>query len=584
MPIPRLLTVERSKLKRAKSDETEESERFFADDDTADNDSLLSAKPPAPRVNLVLIIFAIFGIGFTVGQILPPLLYPSDTHFIALESDEPSPSPTKEPTFAIDFLVPTFDHAIDTSPFRADSTSILEAFQEPNLTLAEKTNLLPSPDFTNHDMVAHYSTEAHQKLQDKLQPESIFRICINGGSSSAGGGHVDYGDLFFVQFAAAIESKYEVVTDIVNRAHGDRTSMHSAMLGDTFFTPNVDLLIWEFSINDQQDGSVDARNELILWLHKVKDVYGNEPPLVVLVYLWNKPFTTRKDGDIISDVYKFHAQLAAEYEFVIGHVNLATYVNSLHWKSDDVARHFLADAIHPNQLSHAAISKLMVGLVDNELQVQDHTFDSRTELEWVCGEDMQEQWRIQTVFHLGYTGGMAKAGFTAEIPRTTHPILPRILMPHEEYKNGTVDYNFRHFDTQRYGKAASGRIDRHRGVVLPFCDDGKLVFPLTEHAPLVAFQFLIHAKEGIDGGNLGRRLSGSDPKKVVYDDIEIVVNDQDYTTRIISARDWNCLLSNEMFSEWIVMDDKDGDFADEISFCSKSGGSTVHTLEHLVAF
>jgi hypothetical protein len=55
-----------------------------------------------------------------------------------------------------------------------------------------------------------------------------------------------------------------VVTDVVNRAHGDRNSMHSAILGETFFVPDVDLIIWEFSINDQRDGATDVRNEFIL--------------------------------------------------------------------------------------------------------------------------------------------------------------------------------------------------------------------------------------------------------------------------------------------------------------------------------
>eukprot|EP00545_Synedropsis_sp_CCMP1620_P000415 CAMPEP_0119028504 /NCGR_PEP_ID=MMETSP1176-20130426/39002_1 /TAXON_ID=265551 /ORGANISM="Synedropsis recta cf, Strain CCMP1620" /LENGTH=552 /DNA_ID=CAMNT_0006984651 /DNA_START=73 /DNA_END=1728 /DNA_ORIENTATION=+ len=552
MPIPTLLTVERPRLKRAKSDETAESERFF-DDDT-DTDSILSSKPAAQKSNLTFIVVAIFGIGFTLGQILPPLVYPpTDTRFVGLISDAPTASPTKQRIMlGDDLFVPVLQNMPDgvVSPSLVNDIPILEAFQTQNLTLKEQASLLPSPDLTDQDLMELYSIKAYQKLQDKLQTKNLFRICINGGSSSAGGGNVDYDDLFFVQFAGALESNYDVTTDVVNRAHGDRNSMHSAILGDTFFIPNVDLLIWEFSINDQGDGATEARNELILWLHKLVDIYGDEPPLVLLVYLWNKPFTTDKDGQILSDVYHYHAQLAAEYEFVLGHVNLATYVNSLHWTSDNAARYFLADAIHPNQLAHAAISKLMVEFAGTQLEIKHRSFETLTEFDWTCGDDMEEQWRLQTIFQ-GDVGGMAKVGFTAEIPRTTDPIWPRIFVPHKEYTDGSIDYDFHLFHTQRYGKAAPGRADRHRGVVLPCCDDGTLDFQLTEHAPLVAFQFLLHAKEGVDGGHLGRRLSSrSDPKKVLYDDLEIVVNDQDYTSRIISALDWNCLLSNEMFSEW----------------------------------
>lgn len=434
--------------------------------------------------------------------------------------------------------------------------------------------------------MALYSQKTYQRLHDKLHPNKPFRILINGGSSSAGGGNVDYNDAFFVRFANEMETKYDVVTDIVNRAHGDRTSMHSAILGESFFVPHVDLVIWEFSINDERDGATGVRNELILWLHKLVDIYEDEPPMVLLIYLWNKPFSTDKQGKILSGVYDYHAHLGAEFDFVLGHVNLAAYMDSLDWKADDLAQYFLADATHPNSLAHAAIAKIMVDFVSGKLEPINHDIDSGAEFEWNCGDDMREQWQIQEIFEGGLSG-MAKAGFTAEVPRTTGPILPGMLEPHKEYSNGTVDHDYHLFSTQRYGVAKPGRIDRHRGLTLPCCHDGKLIFELSEQAPVAAVQFLLHAKEGVDGGNLGRRrLSGFNPASLFIEDIEILINDQDYTGRIISAHDWNCLLSNELFSTWIVLDDKDRVFPDRVSFCSKSSscGSAVHTLEHLVVF
>jgi hypothetical protein len=292
------------------------------------------------------------------------------------------------------------------------------------------------------------------------------------------------------------------------------------------------------------------------------------------------------DGKIMADVYTQHARLGAEYDFVLGHVSLASYLDSLQWSADDLARYFLTDTIHPNSLGHAAIANMMVALVAGDMKPINHVFESQTEFEWTCGDDMQDQWQIQEIFQAGLSG-LTKASFTAEVPRTIDIILPGMSVPHKEFTNGSVDYDYQRFSTLRYGKAKPGRIDRHRGVVIPCCLDGKLVFDLTEQRHINAIQFHLHETEGINGGYLGRRkLSGSDPVMMYLDGVDILINDQDYTGRVVSAHDWKCLLSNELFSHWIVLDDKDSAFPDRVAFCSRHSlcGSDVHTLEHIVLF
>ena len=114
-----------------------------------------------------------------------------------------------------------------------------------------------------------------------------------------------------------------------------------------------------------------------------------------------------------------------------------------------------------------------------------------------------------------------------------------------------------------------------------------LVFDLSQKAHITAIQFLLHEVEGVDGGVLGRRrMSGSDPKKVTLDGVTITINDQDYTDQVVSAHDWNCLLSNDLFSTWIVLDEKDRAAPNHVSFCrnDSSRDSNLFALEHLLLF
>lgn len=604
MPVPSLLTLEKPRMKRSKSEETifsDQSERRVYgagdDDDITMVDSLGSTRKGS---NLICIVIAIFGIGFTAGQILPSLIeLKKDTRWIGFNEsslpsivDDDGTNPLMRPLIHDDIDVTsnktsvekttTFPSSFDADVFSQLPTDYQTLFY---LTVEEQANLLPPPDLDDEDTVALYSQKTYQKLQQKLQSKSgVFRICINGGSSSAGGGNVDYEDRFFVKFAHAMEARHHVTTEIIDRAHGDRNSMHSAMLGEAFFVPNVDLLIWEFSINDARDGPVEARNEFLLWLHKLIDVYEDDPPMVLLVYLWNQPFSSDEHGHIVSDVFHYHELLGAQYDFVLGHVNLATYLNSFQWPTAQLGQYFLGDKTHPGALAHAAIANLMVHFVTGHLQQIHYDMDRpETEFEWTCGDDMLEQWQILEIFQ-GDNSGMAKASFTAEMPRTTD--LPHgMLVPHKEFLDGDVDYDYDRFATQRYGLAKPGRVDRHRGVALPCCDDGKLVFDLAAE-PVSAIQLYLHATEGgVPGGDLGRRrrLSGTRD----FDSIEILINDHhDYSHRIVFADDWDCILNKELFSQWISLDEKDKEFSDRISFCSNhaSCDSDIHTLEHLVVF
>ena len=66
------------------------------------------------------------------------------------------------------------------------------------------------------------------------------------------------------------------------------------------------------------------RSMLIAWLREVEQMRPRSPK-VILIYLWKTPFELNEEEKINNPVYDAHAQLAKEFDFVVGHVNLATY-------------------------------------------------------------------------------------------------------------------------------------------------------------------------------------------------------------------------------------------------------------------
>jgi hypothetical protein len=158
--------------------------------------------------------------------------------------------------------------------------------------------------------------------------------------------------------------------DIIERGHGTRNSLHSSMLSASYFTPNIDILIWEFAINDAGYRIKDktrrfreVKNQLIFWLEQVSRMKPR-PPLVVLAYLWNTPFTL--NNGTVPSLFHYHQRVAAEYDFVVGHVNLASYIEELSYGEELSKKFFLADQHHPSRMGHAVLAHLLLDLVVDE--------------------------------------------------------------------------------------------------------------------------------------------------------------------------------------------------------------------------
>lgn len=96
----------------------------------------------------------------------------------------------------------------------------------------------------------------------------------------------------------------------------------------------TDVLIWEFAINDfgyhlpQEDRIQQERSMMIAWLREVEKITP-EPPKVILLYLWKAPFDINEDKNIINPVFESHSlrTLAEEFDFIVGHVNVAAYLD-----------------------------------------------------------------------------------------------------------------------------------------------------------------------------------------------------------------------------------------------------------------
>ena len=357
-------------------------------------------------------------------------------------------------------------------------------------TAQELFDTFPAPARTNTIQI--YNEEAYNELINVFlfKKEGGITICANGGSSTAGGGHIKGHDRYLANFRKYIrELNLNVATDvaIINRGHGTRHSLHSAVFATNFLPPQTDLLLWEFSINDYANGAKipegnhvqQERSMLIAWLCEVEKMHP-KPPKVVLIYLWKSPFEFNEKKLINDPVYEAHAQLAKEFDFVVGHINLASYFDELHAEKmlsfEDLKGLFLADAHHPNVAGHMAVSFLLLNLlsgkgewstsmttntkVENESIAQPK--QSKVEkYDWFCGNETEDKIFIQNRI---VEGGKASSGWrsplrsmTLETPTNWRQQLELDIASPDEIKS--------------LGKQDPVRIDRQGSVSLACCPE-----------------------------------------------------------------------------------------------------------------
>lgn len=336
-------------------------------------------------------------------------------------------------------------------------------------------NAFPPPLTSDNRTSSIYSDRSlelwNNLIQDKVESGEKITLVINGGSSSAGAPNVTFQDRFFVKFAQRLERKFGVNVDLIDRAHGARNTIHSAHMATSFLPEELDILIWEFSINDGHRDE-DVRNQLRLWLRNVGS--WKTPPIVILVYLWKSPFQLTDDEKVLCRTFDQHNFIGAEYDFVLGHINMASYFdNVLGWNFTSLKSTFLADRHHPTALFHDLLGKLMLDLVAQANQYQPIRLgpSMKTDLEWICDESNYDQtWKLQNFFL--ETDGIARASYTPDLPSNEYSH-SNMLKPFNYSKQ---HLNASDVDLKPFAKQDKNRSDRQRGIVLPCCSESYLTF------------------------------------------------------------------------------------------------------------
>lgn len=467
--------------------------------------------------------------------------------------------------------------------------------EEHNVTLEEKISMFSPADPSDRSMISLYSPRARDTLKELLRTKrnDTFTLLASGGSTTAAAGHILTEELFFVRFARHLESSYDVQSNVINMGHGARDSFHSFLMAESFFPPQVDLVVWEFSMNDRQERShenaeVEERNLLIYWLTKIAKLYHPNPPPVMLVYYWSSPLLV-SDNKIKSEVFDSHASLACEFDFVLGHVHMGGYLNSLGWEEDVYQTLFLAenDDHHPNPLGHGLTATLMQQLLEDE-SLKHEECKGKTDLVWACNSQTKDHELLKDILFKEKL--VSKASYIADVPRNDPNVSRGVLEPTFLLNQDKTDAVV--WSQVDYGKSTDWRTDRQHGLQLPNCDaEGKLV--LETLSPIRAVHFLVmNGGKGYETNNtailanrqLGLFAQGGMAIGVAWlKDLRVWLGDENYSDRIIDAIDWGCMLSQPMYRRWLVPEDVN---VSRIELCDAgdSKQKTALALEHLAIF
>jgi hypothetical protein len=308
-----------------------------------------------------------------------------------------------------------------------------------HLGLQELFDVFPSP--IQPEIIQIYNQTTYQDLVGSLvavgNKNSTVAICANGGSVSAGGGGIALSGRYFsilARYLRDVINHNEKTPEarararrgitVINRAHGTRHSLHTAVFAPSHLPYNTDLLLWEFSINDfgyhipEATRVEQERSILLAWLREVEKIKP-QPPKVILIYLWRASFSLRSDQRVNNPVFASHEDLARQFDFVVGHVNLGSYLDEqgpLYF--DTLKRVFLADLHHPNHAGHSAIAFLLMNLLrgtgawssnnntnsieirkpkNTLLSLSSHPHDEEIEAyDWRCGNETKEKRFLQS--------------------------------------------------------------------------------------------------------------------------------------------------------------------------------------------
>lgn len=346
-----------------------------------------------------------------------------------------------------------------------------------NPTLGNLFDILPEPQ--ERDTLQVYNITTHQELVKSLHSKANLTICVSGGSSSAGAGGVRLEDRYFSKYynyQKVILNSHTDDSKLVDRSHGNRDSLHSAIFADNFFPQEADLLLWEFAINDGEhldsNDPGQVEQSLVAWLQQVQRM-GPDPPKVILIYLW-PAFRLDDSKAVTNPVFAGHDRIAAKFEFVVGHVNLISYIHELRFPEwEDTQLLYSTDWMHVNEKGHLIVAFLLLDLVHGTKHLEQNTTAANSSrvnqdpsqmpiYSWQCGNETADkrlvESRISEVRNGTSRFRSPLASWTLEVPQNAQSKLD-VLTP---------------FDLHILGKQDPSRHDRQGSVMLPCCSPGNL--------------------------------------------------------------------------------------------------------------
>jgi hypothetical protein len=279
--------------------------------------------------------------------------------------------------------------------------------------------------------------------------------------------------------------------------HGSQDSFHSFLMAESFSPKKVDLILWEFSMNDgylEFNNSIferEIRNICIFWLRKVADFYDENPPGVIFIYYWDSPFTVVKWNDINtikSNTFRSHQHLSANFDFVIGHIHVGEFLDSLNLSEQRNKELFLADTHHPNKFGHSITAELLYKLLTSETVSKLKTIPNNPKIEWVCIGKAARHTVIADL--LLERRRQTKASFIADVPKINPNSSAGSLiamLKKQDFINHS--YIWEDYLTER---ADPIRSDRNIARLLPLCEnEERLVFDLWRFRPIHAIHFFV---------------------------------------------------------------------------------------------
>lgn len=369
------------------------------------------------------------------------------------------------------------------------------------MNVSELFETFPNP--IGADVIQIYNTTTYNELVHTFMTEpKRITICANGGSVTSGGGHIKKEHRYYSKLVEYLKevgvNANGAQIQMINRGHGHRHSLHSAIFAPSFIPPETDLILWEFSVNDSGYGIVtessveQERSILIAWLSEIERLRSHSPPpKVILIYLWKRPFNLNGQGKIDNPVYDAHENLGKEFDFVVGHINVASYIDGLQLRSlREMKQLFLADVLHPNETGHLIISFLLLNLLkgissstpamdllllDNQEQEyhpngKSSTLDDKhhhpEQYMWYCGTENEDKRFVRSQITQYNSEDNSFRGWRSPLGVST------MEEPQNDIKPGSRQLIFNEISSTSkitLGKQDPLRIDRQKGVALSCC-------------------------------------------------------------------------------------------------------------------